>query len=144
MFRRNQNRLLFPERRSHVRIVTLRNFGWLTIAMIIAFMAITIRSEMRGLHPHDYGRLVGKQIPTNVERKPPVEPVTEATTPAAEPQLQTQPMSIVPAEPMPTPVTTHMVPQGGDTHVVIVGGPEGLTVVQQVRRRPQLKGGFGR
>jgi len=65
---RNRNRMLFPERRRHFRIVTLRNFGWLTIAMLIAFAAITIQSEMRGRHPHDYGRLLDKQMPADGRR----------------------------------------------------------------------------
>ena len=32
----------------------------------------------------------------------------------------------------------------GETDVVIVGGPEGVKIVQRERRQPTLTGGFGR
>jgi hypothetical protein len=35
-------------------------------------------------------------------------------------------------------------PSEGDSRVTIVGGPEGVTVVRETRRKPVLSGGFGR
>ena len=129
-----------------MRIVTLRNFGWLSLAMLIAFAAISIRSELRGRHMHDYGRLVDHQINTDVERKP-VE-VVEENAPVA-PQTPTEPMIVVPAGGVmqqPPPVYSSQVvpPVRGDSGVAIVGGPEGVTVVQKTPKRPLLRGGFGR
>jgi hypothetical protein len=40
--------------------------------------------------------------------------------------------------------TAQAVPAPADGRVTIVGGPEGVTIVKQPRRRPQLRGGFGR
>jgi len=137
-----------PERRQHVRIVTLRNFGWLTLAMALAFIAISIRSELRGRHMQDYGRLVDRQMQTDIQRKP-VEVVEEsvpATEAAAAPQ--SEPMMIEPADgavqPAPTLSAQVVPPARGDSRVAIVGGPEGVTIVQRQQRRPLLRGGFGR
>jgi hypothetical protein len=153
MFRRNTVGLKLPERRRHVRIVTLRNFGWLTIAMLIAFAIVTVRSEMRGRNMNDYGRLLNRQIDakdTKVEPKP--VDVVEEGAPAESPlqrESQSQPMMIVPADqPAPVPTQTMasqvIAPRTGESKVAIVGGPEGVAVVQQTPRRPVLAGGFGR
>jgi hypothetical protein len=145
IFRRNRSAIRFPERRRHVRIVTLRNFGWLTLALLLAFAAISYRSELRGRHMHDYGRLVHHQLPENIERAP-LETVEEAT---AVPESQRPPdaMTIIPADQPPPLVPVFQqqaVPARGDSGVAIVGGPEGVSVVQQKPRRRVLSGGFGR
>src|SRR4051812_21290598 len=95
MLRRNRNHMLFPERRRRVRIVTLRNFGWLTIAMLIAFGAITVRSEWSGRNAHDYGRLLDRQIKRDVPQPKAIETVGEADPPIAD---QTPAMTVVPVE----------------------------------------------
>ena len=140
--------MLFPERRQHVRIVTLRNFGWLSLAVVVVFAAISIRSELRGRNMHDYGRLVDRQLKTEIEPRKPVE-VIEENAPAAAPRTQSEPMIIIDANtPPPQQSAAAMSPQfappPGDGRVAIVGGPEGVTVVRQPRRRPLLSGGFGR
>ena len=138
--------MLFPERRRHVRIVTLRNFGWLTIVMLIAFAAITVRSELRGRNGRDYGRLLERQITAGMPQPKPVETVGEAEPPIAD---HTPAMTVLPVEPAPqqqTMIPTEITPQyrGGESRVAIVGGSEGVTIVQQTQRKPLLKGGFGR
>jgi len=138
---------VFPERRRHIRIVTLRNFAWFTMVSLLLFAAISLQSELRGRRMQDHGRLTGRQVETTPVEKP-VEVIPEAT-PAQSTPAQT--MTIVPAEPQPQPqpLPTTMAmpvapPQGGDSRVVIVGGPEGVTIVREPRRRPLLAGGFGR
>jgi hypothetical protein len=71
-------------------------------------------------------------------------PLIADQTPAYEEPL------VVPAdaygEPQqPTMYTTQaVVPRAHDSRVAIVGGAEGVTVVQKTQKRPLLKGGFGR
>jgi len=154
---RNQNRWMQPERRQRMRIVTLRNFGWLMIALLVVFGAITIRSEMRGRHMHDYGRLYDRRILPNVPRKEPaVEVVKEA---AAAPQIADQtpafePTLVLPVDPtvesievsqqQATIIAPAVAPRARDSRVAIVGGPEGVAIVQKTPKRPLLSGGFGR
>jgi len=138
--------MLFPERRQHVRIVTLRNFGWLTIVMLIAFCAITVRSELRGRNSRDYGRLLDRQITVDAPQPKPVETVSEAEPPIAD---HTPAMTLMPVEPAPqqqTMIPVAVSPQyrAGDSRVAIVGGSDGVAIVQQTQRKPLLKGGFGR
>lgn len=128
--------------------MTLRNFGWLTITMLIVFAIVTVRSEMRGRHLNDYGRLLGHQMDAKVETKP-VEVVEE--TPQAEASVSSeppsQPMMIVPVDQPPlseAPALASQLPPARDEKVAIVGGPEGVTIVKQAPRRPVLSGGFGR
>ena len=138
---------MLPERRQHVRIVTLRNFGWLTLALAIVFIAISFRSELRGRHMNDYGRLTRHQYtPPDVEHQP-VEVIEEGASP--EPLKPAQEMVVVPVDQPPQTqmpaYTAQAVPAPADgSRVTIVGGPEGVTIVKQPRRRPQLRGGFGR
>jgi hypothetical protein len=149
MHGRKRNRMMLPERRQHVRIVTLRNFGWLTLALAIAFIAISFRSELRGRHMNDYGRLTRHQYtPPDAEHRP-VEVIEEGT--ASEPLQPAQEMVVVPVDQPPqmqmpeAVVTSQVMPAPADgSRVTIVGGPEGVTIVKQPRRRPQLSGGFGR
>jgi len=146
-----------PERRQHVRIVTLRNFGWLAIAALVAFGAITVRSEMRGRHMHDYGRLYDGQLTRDAAKKEPVEVVNEAEAAAPSPQIADQtpaaePMLVLPVDPasaaiepqQATIISPAVVPRARESRVAIVGGADGVTVVQQTRKRPLLAGGFGR
>lgn len=133
-----------PERRQRVRIVTLRNFAWFTLVSLLAFAAISLRSELRGRHMHDYGRLIDRQIDAKVERKP-VEVINESTP---VPQTRSEPMELVSLDtPTPPPVavsSASVAPVPGASRVAIVGGPEGVKMVQETARRPRLRGGFGR
>lgn len=145
----------FIERRRRPRILTWRNSAKLCAALLIAFVAITIRSEMRGTKTHDYGRLLGGQIDRTLPQKPPVEvvqetqPIDDQTAPdptLVEPLEREQWLhdasAMTPAiEPVPAQV---IAPRMGDSNLVVVGGPEGVRVVRQERRKPVLSGGFGR
>lgn len=142
------------DRRQGKRYLTLKNFGYATIAAVVIFVGISIRSEMRGTGPANYGRLVDREMP-KVEQKQ-MEVVRETPTVDTE-QTHADPMLI---EPMAREQWLHDqsaaaavadVPQraaasmaAGETDVVIVGGPEGVKIVQRERRQPVLKGGFGR
>lgn len=153
--RRNPD-LIVPihDRRQRKRYLTLRNFGYALIAAVVLFLGITIRSEMRGTGPSNYGRLVERELP-HVEQKP-AEVVIEAPIVDNE-QTHADPMLIAPMareqwlRAQPTETTTVAIPPRaeaatatGETDLVVVGGPEGVKVVQKERRRPTLSGGFGR
>jgi hypothetical protein len=142
------------DRRQRKRYLTLKNFGWASLAAFVLFVGISIHSEMRGLGPASYGRLVERELP-KIEQKP-VEVVREApvvnteathadpflTEPAAREQwLRAEP--VTPAE-ITVPHRAAAAVASGETEVAIVGGPEGVKIVQQERRRPVLTGGFGR
>ena len=137
------------DRRQHKRYLTVKNFGKATIALALLFAAITIRSEMRGRTPGEFGKLFQREIP-EIEQKP-VEVVREAPpetpipeTPIAETVTPPAPFVI---EDVDTPIASTVAPEtlrSSASEMVIVGGPEGVTVVRKERRRPVLAGGFGR
>ena len=146
------------DRRQHKRYLTLKNFGLFVIAMLALFAVVTIRSEMRGLKPGDYGRLFGREAAVPVEQKP-VEVVREAPPPVDD-STHADPMLVAPAEraqwlqddtatttivpaPMSVPVTTADI-RGGRADVAIVGGADGVAVVRTEKKKPILSGGFGR
>lgn len=147
-----------PDRRRHVRILTLKNFGWTMLALVVIFTVISIRSEFTSSEPRpgEYGRLYGHEVPP-VDTQAPPEVVHEEAEPVDD-QAAADPMLIEPAAreqwlhaeasaaapttaTLATTVTTSTV---DGTHVAIVGGPEGVSVVHHERARPQLSGGFGR
>jgi hypothetical protein len=154
---RHRPDLIVPikDRRQRKRYLTLKNFGWFMLAAVVIFIGITIRSEMRGRPTGDYGRLFRGQVAADVEQKP-VEVIHEAPPPVDD-ATHADPMLVAPAaraqilegEQAATatvaPVAASTVTQSrakGD--VAIVGGPDGVAVVQQERRKPVLSGGFGR
>jgi hypothetical protein len=141
------------DRRRRKRILTLKNFGIVMAVLLIAFVAISIRSEMRGLKPGDYGRLFGREVPP-IEPKP-MEVVREEPPSVAD-QTQADPTLVEPmarsqwlvddattATTAVTPVVTAASVRG-ESDLAIVGGSEGVTVVRTERRKPVLSGGFGR
>jgi hypothetical protein len=143
------------DRRQRRRYLTLRNFGYSLIAAIVLFLGITIHSEMRGVGPASYGRLLERELP-QVEQKP-VEVVRESPTVANE-ATHADPTLIEPmtreqwlrADTTAAPVTVDASQRAvaavatGQTEVAIVGGPDGVQIVQRERRKPVLAGGFGR
>ncbi len=153
---RSKPDLIVPirDRRQRRRYLTLKNFGYAALAAGVIFVGISIRSEMRGTGPANYGRLVAREIPP-VEQKA-VEVVTETPT-VDQDQTHADPMLLQTAAreqwlqaQTTTPVAVD-IPQraaasmaSGETDVVIVGGPEGVKIVQRERRKPTLTGGFGR
>jgi hypothetical protein len=148
----------FPERRRRRRIVTLRNFGYLTLAAFVTLLGLNIRSEIRGKRTaRDYGRLLERQLPAEIPSRLPPEVVQEQAP--IDDQTAPDPMLVAPlhreqwirpdtytAEPA-VPYTASsqiVVPRDGESRVAIVGGPDGVAVVEQKRRKPVLSGGFGR
>lgn len=146
--------LIFPERRQRKRYLTLKNFRNAVIALILVFAIVSIRSEMRRPDGTGFGRLVERELAPPVEPKP-LEPVETAAAGIPD-QTHPDPMLIEPMarEQWIRPEEEAIVPVGntraeaavtsGRTEVAIVGGPDGVAVVQQERRRPVLGGGFGR
>lgn len=158
--KRNRPDLIVPirDRRQGKRYLTLRNVRNVFIGLVVLFVLITIRSEMPSKGSDSFGRLLDREMP-RVETKP-VEVVREAS-PQVSDQTAADPMLVAPAareqwlrddtatnaaaviEPIPAPVAAVARP-GTEARVAIVGGPEGVSVVEQKRRRPVLTGGFGR
>ena len=148
------------DRRQHKRYLTLRNAAIVFVAMLVVFAAITIRSEMEPRHRDTFGDLFQRELPAPPAQKP-VEVVQEAQ-PYVEDQTSPDPMLVAPMareqwlraddgttattsaaaiEPVLLPVE---LPRAGESRIAIVGGPEGVSVVKQTRRRQVLSGGFGR
>lgn len=143
------------DRRQRKRYLTLKNFGWASLAAIIGFIGISLRSELRGPAPHGYGRLWQKEVEAAAVEQKPMEVIHEAPPPVVDDATHADPMLIEPAARaqwleddttttvVAAPVNTASVAStSGD--VAIVGGPEGVTVVRKERRKPVLSGGFGR
>lgn len=154
-----QTDLIVPvrDRRQRKRYLTLKNFGMVTFVFTILFIAITIRSEMRGRTPGEFGRLFGHEVAAAVDPKP-VEVVREGQAPEVDDATHADPMLVEPAvraqwlqdEAATTAASvTPLVPastiRSAETDVAVVGGPEGVTVMRREGRpKPQLTGGFGR
>jgi hypothetical protein len=142
------------DRRRRKRILTLKNFGIFAVVLVVAFIAISIRSEMRSLQPGDYGRLFRREVPPPVEPKP-MEVVSEAAPPVND-QTHADPTLLEPMERsqwlVDDTATSTLTPVAGvsaasmrgEADVAIVGGTEGVAVVRKERRKPVLSGGFGR
>ncbi|HET7435810.1 MAG TPA: hypothetical protein VFN10_13960 [Thermoanaerobaculia bacterium] len=147
------------DRRQHRRLLTFRNIRNAVLVIVAIFAVITIRSEMRDTTSGEFGRLYGDEVgkPAEVKR---VEVVAEAPPAPVPDQIAADPMLTAPAareqwlhdQPQTTaavmtplapvaPVT--QAPVQGDSRVAIVGGPEGVSVVQESRHAPLLRGGFG-
>jgi hypothetical protein len=153
------------DRRSRKRVLTLKNFGYAAIAIVVVFAAVTIQSDLRRSKGDSYGRLFSKQVsgqPDVVPKK--VDIVTEAPVPD---ETSADPLLIAPAAreqylginssnmpqpqpPPPQPIMSSSVitPQPLATAqgaVSIVGGPEGVTITKdQAKQRPTLSGGIFR
>jgi hypothetical protein len=160
---RDKPDLIVPirDRRQHRRILTLRNAAISFAVLVVLFIGITVRSEMEPRHRDAFGRLLERELPPTVESKP-VEVVTEAAP--IDDHTASDPMLVAPAareqwlhdssntasvagsiEPVAAPAITLSRRSGArDTSVAIVGGPEGVSVVEQKRKQPLLTGGFGR
>lgn len=139
--------------------MTLRNFGFFTLAVLIVIAVLNIRSEMRDTTGEDYGRLYGREI----KKAPPVQaiPVTERTLAPVDEAHSADPFSLEAAkreqylgspELVPAPATsadatgwTSTAPRPDASNVRIVGGAEGVELVQEeTAKAPKLGGGFGR
>ena len=151
------------DRRTGKRILTLKNFGYAAITLVVVFAAVTIQSDLRHSKGDSYGRLFGKQVsgqPDVVPQK--VDIVTEAPVPD---ETSADPLLIAPAAreqylginssnmpqpqpPQPIVSSSVIAPQPLATAqgaVSIVGGPEGVTITKdQAKQRPTLSGGIFR
>lgn len=158
MSRQRRDSIVQPERRSRTRVLTLKNFAIFLGVVIVIFIGISIRSEMRGRGATGYGRLVNNGLQEEVPVKP-REVVIEAPPiddrQSADPMLTSaaareqylrgeQKPAVVPA-PLPPPATASAMPpvRRGDGDVTIVGGAEGVTVVKtDSASQPKLSGGI--
>ncbi len=151
------------DRRQRKRYLTLKNFRNATIAFGVLFAAVHVSSELRGTKG-DFGRLMQRELPEPVVANP-IEVVREQA-PAVADATHPDPLLVQPMVrgqwlegDFGTPQTTETVAPGtttfptaraeaavatGETRVAIVGGTDGVKVVQQERRKPILAGGFGR
>ena len=160
--KRNRPDLIVPikDRRQSRRYLTLRNAAISFAVLVMLFLGISIRSELEPKGSESpFGRILEREMP-KVEPKP-VEVVTEAGAPVDD-QESADPMLVAPAareqwlrdstntasaaniEPIPAPSIAVGRRTGADSKVAIVGGPEGVAVVEQKRKQPLLTGGFGR
>jgi hypothetical protein len=151
------------DRRQRRRLLTIRNTGYATLVVIVAFLVISVRSELRrGTPEGDYGRLYGQELPPPPTQA--VEVVREATPAAVvDDHVSADPMLTAPAaraEFLETdatanastlgataePLTLSATPRDGNARVAIVGGPEGVAAIGNApsREARKLKGGIFR
>lgn len=144
------------DRRQHRRILTLRNLRNALLVIIAIFAGITIEANLRKPSTADYGRLYARRVERTavVQKKPVVVEegqITDAT--AADPTLvaaQARAQILTgESDPRPQPVippqsSVPLIGHDAAGRLVVVGGPEGVTLVQQSGPKPVLGGGFGR
>jgi hypothetical protein len=161
MSRQRHDSIVQPERRSRTRVLTLKNFGIVLAVAVVVFIAISIRSEMRGRGVPGYGRLVNKGFPQDDVKVAPREVITEAPAiddrQSADPMLTSaaareqylrgaEPTPLVPV-PVAPPARASVVPpvRRGEGDVAIVGGADGVAVVKtDSAAPPKLSGGIFR
>jgi hypothetical protein len=149
---------MHPERRQHVRILTIRNFGGALLVLLIALATANLISELRAPHRGEYGRLTIRAEPVTLKQPevvtegevPDETPAGPATTllsesvsvaPAPSPAHQPAMLSVKTAGEAAGVAPSHVV---GD-HVKIVGGPDGLRVeTTEHNATPKLSGGIFR
>lgn len=148
---RHRVELIVPikDRRRRRRVVTLRNVGLVGLVLLVALAAVSLRSEMRGRQPRNFGRVVGGAIPD--VRSAPVEIVTEAPSSVVVEEgpllVQPQPRMSEPdliVVPEPRPIESVDPAIMGESELVVVGGPHGVSLERKAPTRPVLSGGFGR
>jgi hypothetical protein len=146
------------DRRSRKRLLTLKNFGYAAIAIVVLFVALTIQSSLRRSKGDDYGRLFGKQVSgqpdivppkVDVVREAPVPDETSADplliAPAAREQYLGVDSSNTPQRVLSSSVMPSQPAQTTTGEVSIVGGPEGVSITKnQAPQRPTLSGGIFR
>ncbi|HVR38161.1 MAG TPA: hypothetical protein VMU84_03640 [Thermoanaerobaculia bacterium] len=116
------------------------------LALLVVAVTISIRSDLRHNNPGEYGKLNGKATPTNtqtmdvVEEAPPVADQTAAdpmlVAPAAREQyLHANTNAPAALEPVSIePIVPPMPERHGNSRYTIVGGPEGVTLIEQPRQ----------
>lgn len=151
--------VLMPDRRRHVRIVTLKNFGIFVLACFAVLATAELVARIRRPAVDGYGRIVQRQLPAApavATRAPEVVHEGEIpdqnaadpwlVEPAARSQYLGDPQLPVQAAapPAPAPETTEAAPKlDGGSHVAIVGNGNGVKLVTgSSPARPQLSGGI--
>ena len=144
-----------PERRQHVRILTLKNFGVAVVVFVVVLVGANLLSEVRRTTSGSYGALFGHElrktepvVPQKVEVVHEAPSVPDRDTadplllaPAAREQQYLTPAAgapvaiaaVGPRSPQPPPAAV-------TGRVGIVGDENGVAVVGQRK----LTGGFGR
>ena len=142
-----ENRLQ-PERRSGTRIVTLKNAGWLALAVTVLFLIVSAYMERRARGGENYGRLYDERIESSnppPAAAPPEVILEEAEAPPARPDSRRRDELLGVTSTMTEPVATAApaIPppvrrRRGDGRVVITGGTEGVRMdVQPPAPQPQ-------
>jgi len=90
---------MHPERRQHVRILTIRKFGGALLVLLIALATANLISELRAPHRGEYGRLTLRAEPVTLKQP---EVVTEGEVPDETPagpatELLNESVSVTPA-----------------------------------------------
>ncbi|HEX7419109.1 MAG TPA: hypothetical protein VF505_04445 [Thermoanaerobaculia bacterium] len=146
------------DRRQRRRILTLKNFWKVALVVVAIFVGITIEANLRHPKTTDYGRLYRNRVAQTATVSRKQEIVTEGQindATAADPTLigaqaraqiltgeADNPLTqTAPATPVPPPP---MIGHDNAGRLVVVGGPEGVTLVQQNKAKPVLGGGFGK
>lgn len=65
---------LRPERRSGIRILTLKNAGWLALSLTVLFLIFSAYMERRSRGESSYGRLFDQRIEATRPASPPAQP----------------------------------------------------------------------
>jgi len=143
------------ERREHLRILTLKNFRWVLLAVVEFLLAVSFDFSMRGTSTADYGRLYRDHIKRTEDVKPRPPIVVEA--PPVPDQTGADPLLLAPAareqeflstEPQrPAPIAASTMPvetRGSGDGVSIVGDSGGVVIVRSSEnaKRPVLAGGI--
>lgn len=128
------SRMMYPERRHGVRLLTLKNAARAAILLVVAFFLLSLWSEFRPAHSGDSvleDRALGE--PQAVTREP-FDVVREGSTRSYPPAgvIRSDPTTAVPAvRPAPPkverkPVEPQESPLGKGKRIVISGGAEGV------------------
>jgi hypothetical protein len=129
----------YPERRQHIRILTLKNFAKFLGIVAVFFAGLSIEYINRDTRD-DYGRLVRKEIPRNDDVRPqPPQVVTEG--PVVADQTAADPLLLAPAARQQEFLSTTAV-----TPVVPAEPPQGTIVIRRAheapKQQPILAGGI--
>lgn len=141
--------------------MTLRNFGWMVVAIVIALALINVASELRAPRAGDYGRLFTKRVvdeDKNVHPAPAV--VHEAEVPDQDrvdpmliaPAARTEYLGTSPAATMPIAAPPAMATTSPARHTLadhskieIVGSGDGVRIeARTTAAAPKLSGGIFR
>jgi hypothetical protein len=144
------------ERRQRRRILTLKNFRWVLVVVVVFLLAVSFDLSTRGASTTDYGRLYRDHIKRGEDVKP--RPPIVAEAPPVPDQTAADPLLLAPAAreqeflsttqqrpvAMGTVATVPVVTRGSSDGVNIVGDSGGVVIVRgsENAKRPVLAGGI--